>query len=130
MKKILFALLFLPFFALAEIGVPPDVMKALTAGDAATLSRFFDETVEVSVLGQENIYSKAQAIEVVKNFFAKNHPKTFSQVHQGASKGKDSQYCIGDLTTTGGASFRVYIYFKAVGDASVIQELRFDSPQK
>ncbi len=127
MKIFLFALLLMPFVAPAELGVPADIVRAISAGDATALGRFFDNSVEVSVSGKENIYSKAEAIEIVKGFFAKNRPKAFSQVHQGASKGKDSQYCIGDLTTTGGA-FRVYIYIKNVGETSIIQEIRFDAP--
>ncbi|MCB0521576.1 MAG: DUF4783 domain-containing protein, partial [Saprospiraceae bacterium] len=44
---------------------------------------------------------------------------------QGASKGQDSQYCIGNLVASSG-TFRVYVYMKVSGGKYLIQELRFD----
>ncbi len=103
----------------------PEITKAISSGDADALGQYFDQSVEVAVLDQEDIYDKAKAITVVKQFFAKNAPKSFSQVHQGASKGADSQYVIGNMTSNGG-TFRVYIYVKMSGGKTLIQELRFD----
>lgn len=103
----------------------PDITKAISSGDASALGQYFDETVTVAIADQEDIYDKAGAINAVKQFFAKNQPKSFSQVHQGASKGADSQYVIGNLTTSGG-TYRAYIYVKSNGGKALIQELRFD----
>lgn len=102
-----------------------DITRAISTGDADALSQYFDQTVEVAVLDQEDVYDKAQAVSIVKDFFAKNQPKGFSQVHQGTSKGADSQYCIGNMTTATG-TYRVYIYMKVTGGKYLIQELRFD----
>ncbi len=128
MKNLFFLMLALPVFAFAT--EPEDVnidaiTGALSSGNAEALGAYFDESVEVAVLDDENIYSKAEAIAKVKDFFAKNPPTAFSQVHQGASKGKDSQYCIGNMTA-GGKTFRVYVYLGNTGGKSMIQELRFD----
>lgn len=101
------------------------ITKAISEGNAEALGQYFDQSVEVSVLDNEDVYAKAQAIKVVKDFFAQNKPKSFSQVHQGTSKGNDSQYCIGNLVTATG-TFRVYIYLKVSGNNYTIQELRFD----
>ncbi|MBK8703401.1 MAG: DUF4783 domain-containing protein [Saprospiraceae bacterium] len=101
------------------------ITKAISEGNAEALGQYFDQSVEVSVLDNEDVYAKAQAIKVVKDFFAQNKPKSFSQVHQGTSKGNDSQYCIGNLVTATG-TFRVYIYLKVNGNNYTIQELRFD----
>lgn len=106
----------------------PDITRAISSGDASALGQYFDETVTVAVADQEDIYDKAGAVNAVKQFFAKNQPKTFSQVHQGASKGADSQYVIGNLTT-GSGTYRVYIYVKTNGGKMLIQELRFDKPK-
>lgn len=107
----------------------PDITRAISSGDASALGQYFDETVTVAVADQEDIYDKAGAVNAVKQFFAKNQPKTFSQVHQGASKGADSQYVIGNLTT-GSGTYRVYIYVKTSGGKMLIQELRFDKPKE
>ncbi len=103
----------------------PDITKAISSGDANALGQYFDQSVTVAILDQEDIYDKNGAINAVKQFFAKNQPKSFSQVHQGASKGADSQYVIGNLTTSSG-TFRAYIYVKSSGGKMLIQELRFD----
>lgn len=128
MKFLILALLpllpFLPTPPAAAQGLS-EITKAIGQGDAATLGTFFDDNVEVAVLEKEGTYSKSAAISVVRDFFSKHKPSRFSQVHQGTSKGKVSEYCIGDLQTHNG-SFRVYIYMKVSDNLHTIQELRFD----
>ncbi len=101
------------------------ISKALSEGNVAALEQYLDDQVEISILDQEDIYRKEDAVKVLKEFFSKNKPSAFSQVHQGASKGQDSQYCIGNLVANSG-TFRVYIYLKVVNGKHLIQELRFD----
>ena len=102
-----------------------DITRAISDGDAATLGKYFDQSVEVSILDKEDVYSQTQAVEIIKNFFTQNKPASFSQVHKGTSKGNDSQYCIGNLVASSG-TYRVYIYVKVENGQSLIQELRFD----
>lgn len=101
------------------------ITDAISSGDASTLGSYFDSNVEIAILDEGDVYSKADAIQVVKKFFSQHSPKSFSQVHQGTSKGNDSQYCIGNLTS-GSGTFRVYVYMKTNGGNYLIQELRFD----
>lgn len=101
------------------------ITQAISSGNANALGSYFDRNVEIAVLDEEDIYSKAEAIKVVQRFFNENQPKSFSQVHKGTSKGSDSQYCIGNMST-GGGTFRVYVYMKTNGGDYLIQELRFD----
>ncbi len=127
MKNLLFFLLLAPMVAFVNIEQQnlDAITKAISSGNADALGQYFDSNVEVAVMDKEETYSKAEAIKVVKEFFAKNKPSSFKQVHQGASKGQDSQYCIGNMTATSG-TYRVYIYMKVSGGKGVIQELRFD----
>lgn len=122
MKQYLLLSLIIPLFA----GINMDaITRAISAGDVATLGQYLDETVEIAVMDNEDLYDKSQALPVLKGFFGKYQPKSFSQVHQGTSKGSDSVYCIGNLVTSQGA-FRVYIYMRVEGSKYWIQELRFD----
>lgn len=127
MKKLLLFSLLLSTMAMAP--VQDDNLSAITAaisaGNADALGKFFDANVEVAVKDAEKTYSKADAIKVVKDFFSKNKPSNFKQVHQGASKGQDSKYVIGNLAATTG-SFRVYVFMKVSSGSNVIQEIRFD----
>ncbi len=122
MKNLLFAMVLTTNVFNASLA---DITRAISTGDADALGQYFDQTVEIAITDQENIYDRAQAVAAVKQFFSKNQPRAFSQVHQGTSKGADSQYCIGNLTTAS-ATYRVYIYMKVSGGKPLIQELRFD----
>lgn len=99
--------------------------KALGSGNADALGQYFDQNVEISMSDNEDVYAKAQAINMVRQFFTQNAPRGFQQMHQGASKGSDAQYCIGNLTTASG-TFRVYLYAKTSAGKFLIQEIRFD----
>ncbi len=102
-----------------------EISQAISKGDVATLSKFFDSSVEVSILDDEDIYDKAQAVAIVNNFFKSNQPQSFSEVHKGTSKGSDSHYVIGNLKA-GNTVYRVYLYMKENNGKYLIQELRFD----
>ena len=102
-----------------------DITKAIKAGDAQTLSQYFDQSVEIAVLEEEDVYDKVEAMAVVKKFFQDHQPQDFSEVHRGKSKGNDSQYCIGNLKTAN-STYRVFIHMKIEAGKFLIQELRFD----
>ena len=127
MKNLFFLLFFAPFTLLAAQGNPTmdAIAKALNNGDADALVQYLADNVEVSILDQEQIYTKAKATEVLRSFFSTNKPKSFNQVHQGTSRGNNDQYCIGNLSATTG-SYRVYLYLKVSGSSTTIQEIRFD----
>jgi Domain of unknown function (DUF4783) len=127
MKYLLFVLFLAPsiaFVNVEELNLDA-ITKAISSGNADALGQYFDASVEIAVMDKEETYAKAEAVKVVKDFFTKNKPSSFKQVHQGASKGQDSQYCIGNMTAASG-TYRVYIYLKVSGSKQVIQELRFD----
>ncbi len=69
MKTLLALLLFFsPFVASADIA--DDVAAAIRTGNAKEISKYFADNVDLKVLEQENIYSKAQAELILKDFFA------------------------------------------------------------
>ena len=70
-----------------------------------------------------SLMNKAQAEQILKDFFNKNTPRSFSIIHRGESK-DGAKYAIGNLTTSNG-NYRVYYYFKVSGGSVNIQELRF-----
>jgi hypothetical protein len=127
MKSLLFSIFLMPALAFmkADDFNLSAITKAISDGNADVLGQYFDSNLEVAVLDKEEMYSKTEAVKVVKDFFSKNKPTSFSQVHRGASKGQDSQYCIGNLVASSG-TFRVYVYMKVTGGKYLIQELRFD----
>ncbi len=100
-----------------------EVISAIESGKASEVSRFFDNTVEITLPGKSNSYSKSQAELVLHEFFSSNTIKNFQVIHKSDNEG--SQYCIGNLNTSSGV-FRATIYMKQKGDKLVVQELRFE----
>ncbi len=119
MKKLIAVLCFvLPMSLIADI--PDDVAAAIRTGDAHKVAEYFATSVDLKVLEQENIYSKAQAELILDDFFAKHPVKGFTIVHKSVPK-NDSQFAIGTLETTNG-KYRVHYLLKTiVGKTSVTQ---------
>ena len=96
----------------------------MKTGNASQLSKFFDNSVEVSMTDKSNSYSKSQAEMVIKDFFSNNNVKGFEVIHKGENAG--SQYCIGTLQTGNGA-YRTTIFMKQKQGSEVLQELRIEN---
>jgi antitoxin component YwqK of YwqJK toxin-antitoxin module len=100
-----------------------EVVRAIKSGNSAEVSKYFDNTVEISLPEKSNSYSKSQAELVLHDFFATNKVKDFEVLHKSDNPG--SQYCIGNLQTNNG-TFRTTIFMKQKGDKELVQELRFE----
>ena len=124
LKKIVF-LLFLST-QLFALDIFDDIANSIRSGDARQLAVFFGNTIDLQIIDQENVYSKAQAEFIIKDFFIKNQPKTFTILHKGSSP-EGIQYVIGNLTTTKGKSFRTSFYLKTIEGKSILQELRIEN---
>jgi hypothetical protein len=127
MKKLIIILgfIFLGFGQLfAQNDILDEIATTLRSGDARSVSRYFGNTIDLTIISQEEVYSKVQAEQVLKDFFAKNHPRSFSIIHKGESK-EGARYAIGSLITSTGQTFRTYFYIKQQGNNAIIQELRF-----
>lgn len=100
-----------------------DVVNAIKSGNAASVSKYFDNTVEITVNGKSSNYSKTQGEVVLRDFFANNAVKWFTVLHQGQSGG--SEFCIGTLVTSNG-NFRTTLNLKQKGDKQTLQEIKFE----
>ena len=100
-----------------------DIISAMRSGNAAQISKFFDNTVEITFPDKSNAYSKSQAELVLKDFFSTNEVRSFSVLHKGDNE--TSQFCIGILQTRNG-QYRTTFYLKQKGERLLLQELRFE----
>lgn len=92
-------------------------------GNSGELSKHLNSTVEIELLSEDNIYSKAQAELMMKDFFTRNKPSSFKINHQG-NKGNTS-FVIGTLVTDSG-SFRVSVFMKSENDKHLIHQIRVE----
>ena len=100
-----------------------DVVNAIKSGNAASVSKYFDNTVEITINGKSSNYSKTQGEVVLRDFFANNAVKSFTVLHQGQSGG--SEFCIGTLITSNG-NYRTTLNLKQKGDKQSLQEIKFE----
>jgi hypothetical protein len=126
-KKITISILFIAGFIIytnqIKAQVPDEILQSLKTGNSKTLSEYFNQNVEMVVLENDNVYSKAQAQQIVNKFFSNNPPESFNIIHQGGKEG--AQYVIGNLGTSKG-TFRVYFLLKKSGGKDYIHQLRIE----
>ena len=121
LTSLLFSLFVLTTVSFAQI--PDEIVLSIQNGNDATLAGFFNENVELVVQTHDDVYSKAQAQQIVAEFFKTNKPKQFSIIHQGGKEG--ARYAIGSLITNTG-TFRVYFLLKNKNNNSYIHQLRIE----
>lgn len=100
-----------------------DVVGAMKNGNAGLLSKYFDQTVEISLPDRSDAYSRTQAEVVLKDFFQTKGVRSFEKEHQSGNGG--SVFCIGTLTTRSG-SYRTTIHMKMRSDRQLLQEIRIE----
>ena len=122
---LLLAMVLLPFHLFPE-SVPDEpnkqIVAALTAGNAAALSDYFNSMVDLGISGNEDSYSKTQATQILKDFFTKNPIKSVKITRQGSST-DGSMFSIGEMQA-GADKFRIYYLLKKVGGRFLIQQLQ------
>ena len=119
----LIATFILPCMSFVSTEEIDDVVSALNKGDAATMAKFFDNNVEISVLGKTGTYNTKQAESILKDFFDNNPIESFEMLHKGENNG--ATYCTGNLKTKNGV-YRTTVFMKIKGDKNAIQTLRFE----
>jgi len=137
MKKIAVILTFIIVSGFTFIHLNPEnaldditknVASAIRKGSASELAVYFNSSIDLTVPGKEGSFSKAQAEQIVKDFFSKNTPKSFEIKHQGKSA-DGSNYAIGTLVTNNG-NFRTYFLIKNISNKNYIQQLQFDNDKQ
>jgi len=103
-----------------------EVANAVRSGDSRQISVYFGNNVDLTIVNQEDVYSRAQAELIIKDFLTKNPPKTFTIVHKGSSR-EGTLYAIGNMATVHGKTYRVSFFVKMASGKYLVQELRFEN---
>lgn len=126
--KIYIILLFQVFFVVPAIpmpsgAIPEGIILAFKAGNAEELAKHFNANIELVILENEDVYSKTQAEQILRNFFTNHHPASFKIIFEGGKE--TSRYAIGSLSTSSG-NFRVYFLIKNQDGTPLIHQLRIE----
>lgn len=130
MMKPLLALLFLLWHIPSNNGLQADIIDDLSvqfrSGNAKEIAKHFASSVELIVIDQEDVYSKAQSEQILKDFFIKNSPLKSTIIHR-ISSNPNYRYGILSLNTKTG-KFRVTITLKLIkaNNTFLINELRIE----
>jgi hypothetical protein len=88
--------------------VPASLSEAISKGDANSMSAWFHQSLEMTILEKDYETSKSQATRVLESFFKSHVPTGFKVSFEGTKE--QSKYAIGTLTTSNG-NFRVNMFF-------------------
>jgi hypothetical protein len=99
------------------------VTETIKVGSAKELTKFLNPTVDVTIEGKVENYSRAQAEFVIRDFFKAHPPSEFTIIHQGQSKG-GQPFAIGQYKSQND-TYRVWMKLKASDNQQFIQEISF-----
>jgi hypothetical protein len=124
-KKLLFlfAILLTTSFIGKSEELPESLISGFNSGDASVISQYFGTTIEMSIDAKENVYSGTQAQLILRDFFKKNPPSSFTIIHKGGQG--ESKYAIGKLSTSNG-TYRITILIKSAESKPYIHQLRIE----
>lgn len=128
MKSFLSLVVFVAVFAVNALGQTEEannIAGLLKSGNVNGLSEYFMSNVDLTILDNNDVYSKAQATQVTKRFFDENPPSGFEIKHEGKSKMED-HYRIGMLRTSKG-NYRITYFLKNHEGRYLIKKLRIEA---
>ena len=109
--------------AFGQSDVITQVKETIKAGSAKELSRYLNSNVDVTLEGNVQSYSKAQAEFVLRDFFKQHPPNEVNIIHQGKSKGGQPfailQY------KSGADTYRLFMKVKSQGNTQYLDDIRF-----
>ena len=100
-----------------DVFVP--ISKYLALGDVESLSSWFADNLEISIMST----TKNQAKQILKTFFDSHTPRSFEINHTASSS--NSKYALGSLNA-GGELFEVTIFVSNTKGRYKIQQLKID----
>ncbi len=125
--KLTYLSLFFTFLLTVLVAADPidKVADLIRDGNTAELSKLFAPNVEITILGQENVYSKEQSEVILDKFFGQNKPLSVKILHKVNS---NPNYLFAVLTLiTDKGSFRVSYTLKGTNGTPQLIELRIET---
>ncbi len=113
-------------FVFANVEDPIDkTAELIKLGDIHELAKSFASTIELNVIGDENIYSSAQAELILTNFFKNNQPKSVKILHR-ISSNPNYRFAVLILTTVNGV-YRTSFSLKNINGQFELNELHIET---
>ncbi len=92
--------------------------------DESKMAGDFSSALQLNILSEENVYSKAQAQQIMRDFFSKNKPVSVTVVNRLSS---NENYKLAVLSmVTDKDKFRISISFSSTGKRFLVKEMRIE----
>jgi len=128
MKSLLLFVVLLFHFP-ASIAFQGDIIDDLNgqfkSANSKDIAANFSSSVDLIIIDEEDVYSKAQAEQILRSFFTKYIPVKSTVIHR-LNTNPNFRYGALSLVTKNG-SFRVSITLKKNGNAFFITELKIET---
>ena len=98
------------------------MVSAFKNGNAEKIALKFNDNVDLSIDGKEDLYSNSQSEQILKTFFLQHKPKDFKLIHKG--KSGQNEYIIGELISD--LVYRVTINSKVIKGVNKIISLTIE----
>lgn len=102
-----------------------NVVQAISKANATQLSSSFGNSIDLSLPSNDGTFSRTQAEMILKEFFKKNPPKTFTIKQQGASN-DGARFTIATYVSQNNSVYRTYFLVKKVDGSHQLQLLQFE----
>lgn len=101
-----------------------DLSSYFKAGNAKEIAKDFASTIELIIIDEEDVYSKAQGEQILRDFFIK-HPPVKTSVFHKINNSPNYRFGVVILNTSK-ETFRVSITMKKFNNSFLITELRIE----
>lgn len=107
-----------------QADIAQDLALHFRQANSKELAKQFASSVELIIIDQEDVYNKAQAEQILKDFFLKNPPHKTSIIHK---LDNNPNYRLAILALSSKTEkFRVTVTLKKYSNAFLINELRIE----
>jgi len=127
MKLLYLLLLILPLpFVFANDTDPIDkTAELIKQGDIRSLSKDFSPTVELTIMGEGDVYPSTEAETKLSDFFAQHQPRSVKILHRIVSN-PNFRFAVLILTTNNGV-YRTSFSLRKVNESFELNELRIEA---
>jgi Domain of unknown function (DUF4783) len=122
--SLLVIFLHFPQYETIQADIADDLSNNFRMGNSKEIAKNFSASVELIIIDQEDVYNRAQAEQILKDFFLKNPPNKSNIIHK-LNNSPNYRLTILSLVTKNG-KFRITITMKKVSNLFLITELRIE----
>lgn len=122
MKKLIFFFALIFTVASHAQDITDNLTSSVKMGNASQLSELFNESIEIIIDNNDQIYTRQQAQMVMNDFFKKNPPSDFNIAHNSQRDG--SRFLIGNYNTRDGKSLRIIFLLREKDGKNLVHQIR------